>query len=85
MTTGQYPHWTPGSFIVKRWKLSLFGYVCLHNALPNIILQGTADGMVVVTEEDHLNHGGTTTRNGQASHCCRCGASQTIEVDGQPL
>ena len=37
--------------------------------------------MVVVAEEDRVNHGGTTSRNGQASHCHRCCVSQTIEVE----
>ena len=32
-----------------------------------------------------MNQGGTTSRDGQASHCRRCYASQTIEVDGRPL
>ena len=31
----------------------------------------------------HENHGGTRSRNGQASHCRRCCASQTTEVNGQ--
>ena len=41
--------------------------------------------MVVVAQEDRVNHGWTTSRNEQASHCCRCCVSQTTEVDGQPL
>ena len=41
--------------------------------------------MVVVAEEDRANHVGTTSRNRQASHCRHCCASQTIEVDGQPV
>ena len=28
--------------------------------------------MVVITEEDHVNHGGTASSNGQASHCHHC-------------
>ena len=28
--------------------------------------------MVVVAEEDRVNHGGTISRNEQASHCRRC-------------
>ena len=32
--------------------------------------------MVVVAEEDCVTHGGTTSRNGQASHCRRCCAAQ---------
>ena len=35
--------------------------------------------MVVVTEEDRVNHGGTK-RNGQASHCRRCCATIAVEV-----
>ena len=41
--------------------------------------------MVVITEEDHVNHWGTTSRNGQASHCHRCCASQTTQVNERPL
>ena len=41
--------------------------------------------MVVVAEEDRVNHGDTTSMNGQASHCRRrhCCASQTTEF-GRP-
>ena len=72
--------------IVHQRKLSLFGHVCHHKTLPNIILHGTCIGAnVVVAEEDRLNHGGTTSRNGQASHSRRCFPSQTTEVDERPL
>ena len=37
--------------------------------------------MVVVAEEGRVNHRGTTSRNGRTSHCRRCRASQTTEVD----
>ena len=37
----------------------------------------------VVAEEDLVNHGGTTSRNVQASRCWHCCTSQMIEVDGQ--
>ena len=39
--------------------------------------------MVVVAEEDHVDYGRTTSRNGQASRRRHCRASQTTEVDGQ--
>ena len=41
--------------------------------------------MVIVAEEDLVNHGGTTSRNGQASHCRHCCASQTTEAYGRQL
>ena len=37
--------------------------------------------MAVVTEEGQVNQEGTLSRNGQASHCRRCCASQTTGVD----
>ena len=40
--------------------------------------------MVCVTEVDHVNHGRTTSGNGQASRSRHCCASQTTQVDGQP-
>ena len=44
MATGHYPFWTSGGFTVKRRKLSWFGHVCRHDALPKIIAQRTVDG-----------------------------------------
>ena len=41
--------------------------------------------MVVVADEYHVIHGRTTSRNGQATYCRRCCASQTTKVDGRPL
>ena len=48
---------------VKRRKLSWFGHICRYDTLPKIILyiQGTVDG-----DEDRINQGRTTSRNGQA-------------------
>ena len=40
--------------------------------------------LVVVAEEDRVNHG-KTLRNEQASHCRCCCASQTTDRDGLPL
>ena len=67
---------------IKRCKLSWFGQVCRHDTLPKIIHYGTVDGSCRV--EDCIYHGGTTPSNGQASHCHRCCASQTIKVGGWP-
>ena len=39
--------------------------------------------MVVVKKKDLINHGRTTSGNGQASRCRHCCASQVTEVDGQ--
>ena len=37
--------------------------------------------MVVVADDDRrVNHGGTTSKNGQASHCHRCWAPIEAEV-----
>ena len=41
------------------------GYFCRRHTQPKIILQGTVAG--VVAEEDLVNRGRTTSRNGQAS------------------
>ena len=38
--------------------------------------------MVDITKEDRVNHG-RTSRNGQASHCRHCCASQMTETDRQ--
>ena len=38
--------------------------------------------MVIVADEDRVNHG-VTTKNGQASHFCHHRASQTTEVEGR--
>ena len=50
--------------------------------LPDIILQGTVDS-IVVAEEDLGNHGRTAARDGQASRCLHCCVSRITEVDGQ--
>ena len=68
---------------VKRCKLSRFGHVCRYDMLPKIIPQGTVDCRLVIAEEDLVNHGRTTSRNGQASICHHCCASRITEVDGQ--
>ena len=39
--------------------------------------------MVVVAEEDLINHGRATSKNGQASRCRHLCTSQMTEVDGQ--
>ena len=41
--------------------------------------------MVVVAEEDRVNHGRTTSTNGEAGHYRRCCTLQTTEFDGQSL
>ena len=40
--------------------------------------------MIVIAEEDLVNHGRTTSGNRQASHCRSCCISQTIEVYRRP-
>ena len=40
--------------------------------------------MVDAANKDRVNHGGPTSRKDQASHCSRCCALLTTEVDGQP-
>ena len=39
--------------------------------------------MVVIAQEDLINHRSTTSRNGQASRCRHCCASRMTEVNGQ--
>ena len=41
--------------------------------------------MVVVTEEDRVNHQRTTLRNGQASRCRHCCTLRTTKFDEEPL
>ena len=58
---------------VNRCKLSCFGHVGRRDTLPKIILQDKELWMAVVTEQDLVNHGRTTSMNLQASrsrHCC---------------
>ena len=86
MAKHQYPRRTSGTFIVKCQAPQL---IIVRPCLPSryaakVTMQGTEDG-IVVAEEDRVNHGGTTSRNGQASHCRRCCASQITEVDGRSL
>ena len=67
---------------VTRRKWSWFGHVCRHDTLPKII--NKEQWMVVVAEDDLVNHARTTPRNGQASRCRHCCASRMMtEVDEQ--
>ena len=59
----------------KHRKLSWLGHVCRHNTQSKITLKGAVQ-WIVVAEEDRVNHGRTTARSGQASHCRRFYASQ---------
>ena len=60
---------------VKRRKLSWFGHVGRHDMLPKIILQGTVD----CSRRRGNPRKSLTSKNGQASLCRHCCASQTIE------
>ena len=72
---------------VKCCKLSRFSHVCHHEMLLKITitLQGTVDWMVVIIEEDLVNHGRASSRNRQASRCRHCCASRMTQVTGQSL
>ena len=71
-----------GTFIVNRQASQVtMVWSCLPSRYAaKIILHGT-----VVAEEDRVNHGGTTSMNGQASHHRRCCLSKTTAVDGPPV
>ena len=69
------------SFFVNRRKLSWFGHVCRHDTLPMIIYK--EKWVIVVIEEDQVNHERTTPRIGQASRCRHCCSSRITEVDGR--
>ena len=59
-------------------KVSWFGHVCRHDTMPK-----KKQWMVVVADEDLVNQGRTISRNGHASRCRHCCASQITEIDGQ--
>ena len=59
---------------VKRRMLPWFGHVCRHDTLRR--LRYVEHRMVVVAEEDLVNHGRTTSINGQTGRCGRCCASR---------
>ena len=67
---------------IKRRKLSCFGHVYRHDALPKIHIHGTVDGSRR-KGWPRKNHRGTTSKIGQAGHCLPSCASQTTEVDGR--
>ena len=84
--TGQHHQRTSRAFTVNRQpSQAIMVRPCLsHDTLPKVTLQ--EQWMVVVTEEDRVNHWRTTSRNGQASVslCRHCWVSQMTEVGGQP-
>ena len=59
---------------VKRRKLSWFGYVCRHDTLPKIILQGTVDSS---------RRRGRPRKSWKDNIRERTGQSRMTEVDGQ--
>ena len=86
MAMGQYPRWTSGIYTASSKALQVIMIrPCLPSRIrcPKSYYGGTTD--CSHAEEDCINHGGTTSRNGQGSHYhCYC-ASQLTEVDGRPL
>ena len=85
MTTGQYPRQTSGTFtvncqasqVIVVWPCLPSWYSAKNHTTWNSRWQSS--------QRKTVHYGGTTTRNGQASHSRRCCASQTTEVDGRPL
>ena len=68
----------PLAWLGQGCKLSWFGHAFQLGILPKAILHGMAE--VVITEEDHVNRGRTTSRNIQASPCRRCCSLQMTEA-----
>ena len=81
VATGQYRRRVSGAFTVMHHKLSWFSHVCRHDTHLKIILQ--EQWMIVAAEEDLVNHGRTTSRNGQANRCHHCCTSRMTKVDEQ--
>ena len=69
----------------KRRKLSCFGQVCHHDRPPKIMPRGTVDDSHRRERPCKLWMDNIKEWTGQASHCRRCSASQTIEVIGRTL
>ena len=88
IATGQYPHRTSGTFIVNQQGLQV---IMVRPCLPSRYTARNHNSyyreqsMIVVADEDCINHGGTSSKHGHASRCCHCCASQTAQVDGRPL
>ena len=80
--TRMYDNRSIFTLYVKTSQLSLFGHVCRLEMPLKIMIQETVDSSQ--RREDSISFGMTTSRNGQASHCRQCCASQTTEVDDQP-
>ena len=88
MAAGQYPCPTSGTVSQLSNITSYHG-----SAMPTVTIycqklwyrEPTVDGMIVIAENDCVNHGGTTSSNGEASHCRHCCASQLTKVNGRPL
>ena len=68
---------------IKHRKLSWFGHVCRQLRCRKSYCKER--WLEVVAEKDLVNHGTTTSRNGQAIRCRHCCASRMTEVGGQLL
>ena len=74
--------WQQVTVLAGRQKFLLLSVTSYHVSAM-IRCRNGEQWMVVVTEEDRVNHVRTTTsRNGLVSLCRHCYAPQTIEVDG---
>ena len=81
--------WQQVNILAGHQELSLSGITSYHGlAMSTIFIRcrksyNKEQWMVVITEEDHVNHGRTPLRNGQASWCHHCCTSWMTEFDGQ--
>ena len=84
IATGQYP-----SLKVRRFYCRPSNVASYHGSAISVAMircwrsYYKERRMVVVVKEDLVNHGRTTSRNGQASRCHHWCASRMTEVDGQ--
>ena len=63
---------------VKRRKISRFGHVCRHSWYAAEDHTTKEQWVVVVPKENFVNHGRTTSGNGEASRCHHCCTSRTL-------
>ena len=82
MARDLYPRQTSGAFTVNRQaSQAIIVLPCLSSCYAAKDQQWT----VVVVEENLINHGRATSKNGQASRCRHCCASWMTQVNGQSL
>ena len=77
MATGQYHRQTSGAFTVEHRQPAWFDHLCRQICCRKSYYK--EQWVVVITEADLVNHGRTTSTNGQTSRCRHCCTSQMTE------